>query len=115
AEPAAQTNDAPRQRGVGYAPAGDVHLVNALVADVAVAEIPEPVPVVMDQVGVERLLRCRAEPEIKVHLGGWGGCLFGADAAAGLVAQAAGHQQLAELAGLDDLRHLGLCLAAAAL
>ena len=29
------------------APAGDVHLVNALVAQVAVAVVPEPVPVVV--------------------------------------------------------------------
>ena len=38
-------------------PASVVHLVDALVADVAIAEIPEPVPVVMNQVGVKRLLR----------------------------------------------------------
>ena len=74
AEPAAQAEDglgkgragavAARARGRDQ-PAGDVHLVDALVADVAVAEVPEPVPVVMDQVGVIRLLagpgraRCR--------------------------------------------------------
>jgi hypothetical protein len=32
------------------APAGDIHLVDPLVAQVAVAGIPEPVPVVMEPV-----------------------------------------------------------------
>src|SRR5208283_215555 len=45
-------------------PARDVHLMNALVTDVAVAEIPEPVPVVMDQVGVIRLPGSRPKPDV---------------------------------------------------
>ena len=49
-------------------PAGFVHLVDALVPDVAIAEIPEPVPVVMNQVGVIRLLGCRAEPDVESDL-----------------------------------------------
>ncbi len=43
-------------------PAGDVHLVNALVANVAVAVIPVPVPVVMETVRIELALRRRTEP-----------------------------------------------------
>ena len=63
-------------------PAGDVHLVDALVADVAVAEVPEPVPVVMDEVGVIRLLGRRAEPEVEVELLGRSRVGLDADAAA---------------------------------
>ena len=44
--------------------------MHALVADVAVAEVPEPVPVVMDQVRVIRLLGRGAEPEVEVELVG---------------------------------------------
>jgi hypothetical protein len=36
------------------APAGDVHLVDPLVAHVAVAVVPVPVPVVVEAVAVER-------------------------------------------------------------
>ena len=77
AEPAAQADDGLGERRAGAVPArargrdqpaGDVHLVDALVADVAVAEVPEPVPVVMDQVGVIRLLRGRAEPDVEIEL-----------------------------------------------
>ena len=51
---------------------GDVGLVDALVADVAVAEVPEPVPVVMEQVAVERALGGRPEPEVEVERSGRG-------------------------------------------
>ena len=116
AEAAAQAEDAPRQGGAGDDPAGDVHLVHALVADVAVAEIPEPVPVVVDQVGVERLLCGRPQPEVEIHLRRrLADDRLDADAAARLVAQAARDQQLAELARLDHLGNAGPGSAAAAL
>src|SRR5262249_24104535 len=60
--------DLRRQRRPRDGPAGDVHLVDALVADVAVAEIPEPVPVVMDEVGVVGLEGRRPQPEVEVQL-----------------------------------------------
>src|SRR5262249_15135795 len=53
----------------GDEPAGDVHLVDALVANVAVAEIPEPVPVVVDEVPVEGLFRRGPEPEVEIEVG----------------------------------------------
>ena len=68
-------------------PAGFVHLVDALVADVAVAEIPEPVPVVMDQVGVIRLLGCGPEPDVEIELCRGARVRLDADAVARLVAQ----------------------------
>src|SRR5947209_13691461 len=49
------------------APARDIHLMNALVPEIAVAGIPEPVPVVMETVLRERTLRGRAGPEIVIH------------------------------------------------
>ncbi len=89
AEPAAQAEDRLRQSGVGDHPAGLVHLVDALVADVAVAEVPEPVPVVVDQVGVERPFRGRPQPEVEVHLARRLARRLGADAVPRLVAQTA--------------------------
>ena len=77
AEPAAQAHDRLGERRAGAVaaraggrdqPAGDVHLMDALVANIAVAEVPEPVPVVMDEIGVIRLLRSRAEPDVKGEL-----------------------------------------------
>ena len=115
AEPAAEADDALGQGGAGDHPAGDVHLVDPLVADVAVAEIPEPVPVVVDVVGVERVLRRRAEPEVVVDGRGCFGVRLDADALAGLVAEPARDEQLAVLARLDDLGHPGPRLHAPAL
>ena len=56
---------------LAHAPAQDVDHVDAVVAEFAVAKIPEPVPVVVDQIFVEGLHRCRAEPEIPVEVCGW--------------------------------------------
>src|SRR5262249_8653736 len=42
----------------------DIHEMNAVVAELAVAEVPKPVPVVMDQIFVIRLHRGRSHPEI---------------------------------------------------
>src|ERR1700722_13786237 len=44
----------------GDQPAGFIHLVDTLVADVAVTKIPKPMPVVVDQILMVRLLRRRA-------------------------------------------------------
>src|SRR5262249_3709701 len=68
AEPAAEAPDLGRQRGALDGPAGHVDFVDALVADVAVAEVPEPVPVVMHQVAVVRLLGGRSQPTIEGEL-----------------------------------------------
>jgi hypothetical protein len=40
--------------------------MDALIADVAIAGVPEPMPVVMHQVAVERLFRRGAKPEIEI-------------------------------------------------
>src|SRR5262249_7014240 len=63
-----------RHRRLAEAPAGLVHLVNALVAEVAVAVVPDPVPVVVDRavlavrvVASRHLERGRAGPQVVVH------------------------------------------------
>ncbi len=48
AEASANGDDAFGPHGAGNHPAGDVHLVDALVPDIAVAVGPEPVPVIVD-------------------------------------------------------------------
>ena len=68
AKAAAEADDGLRHGPVGHGPAGDVHLVHALVANLAVAEIPKPMPIVMHEVLVIRLLGRRTEPEIEVEL-----------------------------------------------
>jgi len=101
AEASAQADDALRQgraRGGLDGPAGDVHLVDALVADLAVAEIPEPVPVVMHDIAVVRLLPRRAEPNVEVQFRRRVFRLGEPDAATRLAGVAVGDQQLAVLA-----------------
>jgi hypothetical protein len=44
--------------------------MHALIADVSVPEIPEPMPVVMDQVPMEWLLRRRPQPNVEIQIGG---------------------------------------------
>src|SRR6516165_9414478 len=50
-------------------PAGDIHLVNALVAEIAVTRIPDPVPVVMKAIAGERLQGRGSGPEVIVNPG----------------------------------------------
>src|SRR6185436_8365602 len=52
--------------GLAEAPQRNVHFVHALVANVAVAGVPEPEPVVGEFVRAERLLLRRTEEQIPV-------------------------------------------------
>ena len=52
------------------APAGDVHQVNPVGRKFPVAKVPEPLPVVVDQVGMVRPLARRSQPQIPVKPGG---------------------------------------------
>ena len=65
-ESAADANDTLGQLILAQAPAGDIHLVNALIAQVAVAVIPNPVPIIMQMFAHERLDGRRTAPEIVV-------------------------------------------------
>src|SRR5262249_8581599 len=103
------------------APASFVHFVNALVAEVAVAVIPHPVPVVVDGaefggVAVGELVGGRAAPQIVIHrLGRLLRAVHLADTLAPLVAQTAGQLDLAEFAFVQEGHRLLQAGAATAL
>src|ERR1019366_8402783 len=94
-----------RQSGLTEKPARDIHLVNALVADVAVAVSPEPMPFVMHRavlfgIAPRGQYRRGAAPHIVVD-GGRNRLRAGglADAVAPFVAQPARRDDLAEISG----------------
>src|SRR5262249_49287023 len=96
--------------------AGLVHLMDALVAQVAVAVVPGPVPVVVQVLAQERLERGRAAPQVVIdRLGHRLLAVDLADAGAELVAQAAGQLDLSQLAGVQVRDGLAHALAGAAL
>ena len=111
-EPSADAQHARRECGFTREPAGDIHLVNALVAKVAAAVSPEPVPIVMNRavtrvVAARQIERRRATPKIVINgVGHFLRPLGLADAAARLVTLAPGDENLAEVTGLDPLDHL---------
>ena len=78
--------------------------MHALIADVTIAEIPEPVPVVMDEVPMKRLLRRRAKPEIEIQVGRRRLDRFESDAPARFAAVAFRDEQPAVLAALNQRR-----------
>src|SRR5579862_2326746 len=67
AETSADADDRGGDRLFSKGPAGDVHLMDALVTDVAVAGVPEPVPVVMEMLAMWCFKRGRPAPEVKIH------------------------------------------------
>src|SRR5262249_43064903 len=71
------------------APACDVDFMDRLIADFAVARIPNPMPVVVKTILSEWLQRCRSSPEVVVNTGRY--CLLGGmtNSAAPLVTQRA--------------------------
>src|SRR5437879_9901843 len=99
----AQTNHALRQRP-DQRPAGNIHFMHALIADVPIAEIPEPVPVVMDEVPMKRPLGRRAKPEIEIKVGRRRLDGFESDAPARFAAVAFRNEQPAVLAALNQRR-----------
>ena len=111
-EAAADGPDFGRQRAVLDGPAGDVHLVDPLVADIAVAEIPEPVPVVMDQVAVKILHRGGSDPDVPVQRLRRRFHRFEANAPPGLAAIPLADKKFAVLAALDCRDFIGPGLAA---
>src|SRR5262249_36597606 len=111
AESAPQAQDRARQLVLAQAPTGHVHLMDALVAQVAVAVIPLPVPVVVEVAALQRPARSRPAPQVVVHGVGKGGrAFYPADRRSSLIAQRPGDLQFAELAGFekrDGLGHTG--------
>src|SRR5207253_3505080 len=76
-------------------PSRDVHLVNALVPQIAVAIGPEPMPVVVEMITSKGPDRRRPSPEIVINPGGYGRSWRVADAVSPLKAQATGQVDLA--------------------
>ncbi len=70
--------------------------MDALVADVAIAVGPVPVPVVVEAVPGEGALRRRTEPQIVVHAGGRGSVGLAADGVAPFEAERARHVDVAD-------------------
>ena len=85
-------------------PAALIHFVDALVADVAAAGWPDPVPIVVEVFAHERLHGSGAAPEVVVDAGGDGlGAAHFTDAGARLIAEAASVEDFAEFAALKIL------------
>ena len=108
AEPAAEAHDVPGQRVLAQAPAAAVHVVDAHVAEVAVAGVPVPVPVVVQVLAHQGPLVGRAAPEVvvdrlrdRLRAGDL------ADALPRLVVEPVGVEDLAEIALADVLERLG--------
>ena len=101
AEAAAQADALVRHGPLGHRPAGNVHLMHPLVADLAVAEVPEPVPVVVNQIFVVRLLRRGPEPKVEVQPLRWRLRRFQSDAPPRLAGVAVRNQQPAILPAVD--------------
>ena len=70
AEATAQADDALRRGAGGHGPARQVQLMRAQVPDLAVAEIPDPMPVVVHEIRAVRMHGRRADPEVVVQLRG---------------------------------------------
>ena len=85
--PAADRHGAEGLGDFGQDPAGDIHLVHSLVADIAVAGVPEPVPEVREPLLVERPHRRRSEEQVPVQAGGLRAVRRVSDRRAQLVAQ----------------------------
>src|SRR6185369_2566902 len=86
--------------------AGDVDLMDGLVADVAVASVPDPVPVIVEAVLGEGLHGSGAGPEVVVDAGGNGLLGSVADGRAPFVAEAARHVYVADGAVSEVLHGL---------
>ncbi len=82
-------------------PTGNVHLMYAVVDDVAAGEVPEPVPVVVETVGIERTHGRGPQPHVVVHAFRHGRVRFGADGGALLTVEHAHEMHVAEFTGAD--------------
>ncbi|OPZ68925.1 MAG: hypothetical protein BWY83_02144 [bacterium ADurb.Bin478] len=79
-------------------PAGDIQLMRPLIAEIGAAVIPEPVPVVVKAVGVERLVGRRPQPQVVMHSRRNGRIQLFTDGVARFETQSFGHVHIAETA-----------------
>src|ERR1700747_7286 len=70
--------------------------MDALVSNVTVASVPEPVPVIRETLFVERPHRCGAKEQIPIQTGRCRGIRSVSDRRTQLVAQSLGHVELAD-------------------
>src|SRR5262245_43304789 len=102
-QPSADTERVARQTGFTEEPTREIHLMNALVAQIAVAVIPDPMPFIMHRavsrrVAIRRYQGRRTGPQIVIDAGWnrlWTGCL--ANAVASLVTEPARRNDFAKL------------------
>ena len=69
-EPTADGHDAMRDGFLAEKPARDIDFVDALVADISRAVVPEPVPIVMEPGAARRAHRRGTAPQIIIDSGG---------------------------------------------
>jgi hypothetical protein len=101
-DPSAEAHDFGRKMIDAEGPAGDVHLMDALVAEIAAAGGPDPMPIVMEILAHEGLHRGRTAPDVVINARGNGlGAGDFADAGAAFVAKAAREENFAEGAAVD--------------
>ena len=84
--------------------AADIELVRALIAEIAIAVIKLPMPVVVKFFTLDASYLARAAPEIVIH--GAGCCFWSCDFTdgwAGFVAEASGDFDFADGAGFDEI------------
>ncbi len=89
-----------------YTPTRDVHLVDALVADVTIARIPEPVPLVMEAIFVKSLIVSRSEPQVVMYARWDRAVRDHLPAVTELVAKALRHIDFSESAVVDEFHCL---------
>ena len=97
------------------APARDIHFVDALIADVAIARVPEPVPVVLETQRVEGAHGRGTEEHVPIDAGRDRRVVGVLDGGAPLEAESLGEVDLADDAFVQLLDGLDLVRLAAAL
>ena len=104
ANAAADSEDAWRKFVFAEEPACNVHLVDSLVAQIAIACWPHPMPIVVQPFAHERLHRRGTAPEIIIDpVRDWLRTIDFSNAGPPLVTKTAGNQNLSQVAGLHPL------------
>jgi len=88
------------------APSGNIHLVHTLVADVTVACVPVPVPVIVEAFLVEWLILSGSEPEVIMHALWDGAVGDSSEGLARLVTKSFSHVDIAKLAFAEEFHSI---------
>ena len=99
----AERSDGRRMDLDAQTPAGDIEIVDAVIAHVAGTVVPVPVPLVVEAVFVEREEGGGAGPGVVIDAGGDRRVWLAADVLAELDVPGFGGEDTADLAGLDVL------------